>query len=217
MKPIVCLITIIVFCSNLYSQESSLNLYSSFSYLPNESISHINNGDSKFGYSGLSLGFRKFNERLFFREFELKSGYRIGPQNEVTRTAIYNHIRFEFGKQHGKKLLDNLDLQYGLALKFFHFYNHQDPEAADLFSFNKDVLGFGAALFAGIDYDLTKHFLIQLKVNLVDFTVGTTFFVDHSPDLTSEEKTKRENYTNLFGEQAIRLGVGYKFGKKNKV
>lgn len=217
MKPIVCLIIVAFFSSNLYSQKSNLSLYSSFSYLTNEAVSHINNGDSKFGYNGLSLGFRKFNDRLFFREFELKSGYRIGPQNEVTRTAIYNHIRFEFGKQHSKKLLNNLNLQYGLALKFFHFYNHHDPEAADLFSFNKDVLGFGAALFTGIDYDLTERFLVQLKVNLIDFTVGTTFFVDHNPDLTSEERAKRENYTKLFGEQSIRLGVGYKFGKQNKV
>jgi len=217
MKFIVCLITMLVFCSILYGQESSLNLYSSFSFFPNESISHVDYGNSKFGYNGLSLGFRKFNERLFFREFELKSGHRAGTQNEVAKTAIYNHIRFEFGKQHSKKLLDKLDLQYGLAFKMFYLYKHHDPEAPNLFSYNKDMIGFGTALFASIDYDFTERLLVQLKVNLIDFTVGTTLHYTNRPDIPEAERSSRENHTNLFGEQAIRLGVGYKFGKKNKV
>jgi len=200
----------------IYSQKSSINLYSSFSYFPDEFISQVDNGKSKFGYSGLSIGYRKFNDRLFFREFELKSGYRIGNRSEVTRTAIYNHIRFEFGKQNSKKLLKSLNLQYGLALKMFHFYNHIDPKVENLFSYNEDVFGFGTALFAGIDYDLTNRFMVQLKVNLVDFTLANTIFSNHQPGIPSEERTITENRIDLFGEQSVRLGVGFKFGKKDK-
>jgi len=92
--------------ANLYSQESSLNLYSNWSYFPNMVINHIDNGDSKLGYCGLSFSYRRVNENLNFQEYELKSGVKFTSVDESKNKRIYNHIRYEIGKQNKNKIFN---------------------------------------------------------------------------------------------------------------
>jgi len=63
--------------SNAWCQESSVNLYSNWSYFSGYSKTHIDSGDSKVGYSGLSFSYKKMNQKLRFHEFELQTGLRF--------------------------------------------------------------------------------------------------------------------------------------------
>jgi len=202
--------------ANLYSQESSLNLYSNWSYFPNMVINHIDNGDSKLGYSGLSFSYRRVNENLNFQEYELKSGVRFTSYDESKNKRIYNHIRYEIGKQNKNKIFNKFDLQYGLGFRLFHFYNEIDPQVADSFRSDEHKIGFSTALIANLKYDISRKFYAQLKVSLIDFTIAGGISEAYRPDLPRDQQTNWNIDIDYFGEQSLRLGIGYKIGAKRK-
>jgi len=64
LKYQISMLIFLLFCSTASSQESSVNLYSNWSYFPDREIMHIGLGGSKMGYSGLSFSYKKMNQNL---------------------------------------------------------------------------------------------------------------------------------------------------------
>lgn len=213
MKHLVCLIAVVFFCSNLYSQQSSLNLYSNWSYFPNLKFSHIDNGDSKIGYNGLSFSYRRVNENLTFHEFELKSGLRFKSENEIDNKRFYNHFRYEIGKQKKEKLFNKINFQYGLALKLFHLYQQTDQQAPNLFESTQHTIGLNTGLVTNFEYDISEKFSIQLKATLINMAFAGGVSKTDRPDIPEDQRSNFDIDIDYFGEQSLRFGIGYKIGK----
>lgn len=214
MKNLICLLAFIIFSLTVFGQQSSLNIYSNWSYFPGQSISHLDNDFSKIGYNGLSFSYRKANEKLNFQEYELKTGLRFKKESTQNTKKIYNHIRYEIGKQKEEKLFNTFTLQYGFTFKLFQFYEQIDPQAIDMFTIKHHTLGLSAGLLTNIEYDLSSNLYVQLKVTLFDimFRMGTS--ENDRPDIANELRKVNNFDIDLLGEQSLRFGIGYKIGKK---
>jgi len=213
LKYPICFLFYLLFSTNIYCQQSSLNLYSNWSYFPNQPMSHIDNDDSKFGYNGLSFSYRNINQNLTFYEFELKSGARFKKETESNSKRIYNHVRYEIGKQKKEKLFNKLNFQYGLAFRLFHLYTQTDPQVADAFKSEEHKIGVSAALTTNLIYDINNKFYAQLKISLIDITIAGGVSKTHRPNLPESSRRNGNLDIDYLGAQTLRFGIGYKFNK----
>lgn len=207
----VSLLIFLFFCSNAWSQESSFNLYSNWSYFPN---THIYSGDSKVGYSGLSFSYKKMNRKLRFHEFELKTGLRFRNTNEASGSRVYNHFRYELGKQKPLGSSEKFVFEYGGGLRLFHSYRMTDPQATNLYRNSNSVIGIGPAFLTGFTYNFTGNFYVQLKAILFDLTFKLNTAKNDNPNIAQNLRNSGHFDIDLKIVQGLRFGIGYKIGKR---
>lgn len=98
----------------------------------------------------------------------------------------------------------------------FHFYNEIDPQVADSFRSDEHKFGFITALLANLKYDISRKFYAQLKVSLIDLTFAGGISQAYRSDVSRDLQRNWNIDIDYFGEQSLRLGIGYKIGAKRK-
>jgi len=209
-----CLLFSLFFCLNVYSQESSINLYSNWTYFPGHVTSHIDLGGSEAGYDGLSFSYKKINQNLRFHEFELKIGLRLPNVPEASGINAYNHFRYELGYQIPLGLSKKFAFEYGAGFKLYHYYLKIEPKVSTQFNSYNNIIGVGAAFLTGINYNINSKFYLQFKAILFDSTFNAHYARVDRPDLPESLRRNGNFDFDLQWTRSLRFGVGYKIGGK---
>jgi len=213
LKYQVALLTFLFFGSNVWCQQSSINLYGNWSSFPDRVFTHIELGDAKVGYSGLSFSYKKMNQKLRFHEFELKTGLRFQNTTEVSSRSVYNHLRYELGKQKPLGSSEKFAFEYGGGLRLFHSYRMTDPKAINSYRNSNNVIGIGPAFLTGFNYNFTGNFYVQLKAILFDLTFKINSTKTDNPSIPIDLRRNANFDFDLIIVKGLRFGVGYKISK----
>lgn len=199
--------------SNVYCQDSSLNLYSNWTYYPNDVITHIDIGDAQIGYSGLSVSYKKINQKLRFNEFELKTGLRFPSNDQASQSRVYNHIRYELGKQKPFGSSKKNNFEYGGGVRLFHFCHMTNSKVPTSFTNSLNITGIGIAFLPGINYHLNDNFYVQFKAILLDLTFDLYTTKTNRTDIPINLRNNGSFNMNLRFIQGLRFGIGYAIGR----
>jgi len=198
----------------LSGQNQSIKIYSNFLYLNSERYSlRFNSSQKGFEFEQVRLAYRKTKEKSFF---ELEGGLLAFKKEEsiFTKNHFDIHIRGEQGfkiraTKNGKFLM-----YLSLAAKVYYWTEDDLPKTSSSFETNTWTSGLNGALFFRGEYHLNEKFYLDVNTTFLGGNLSVLFTTTKNPALTERQQTQGGFDFDILTERLLRIGVGYKFGKK---